>query len=207
MKKSDPCRRVPRFGSRHVPCEIACVLKVKPRLAPKGNPRARSAYVLSAYPGEEAVAAGTVIANVHSEGVTSPTPRSVEDNTRTMLRILLVEDHPHLAEELRTTLEELVDAHIVATAAAEADACAWMDGRTNGCDVAIINIFLRKGSGLGVLKHMARYERPPQRVVLTNYATLDMRSRCRALGADAVFDKSTEVDELIDWLDMTNVRH
>ena len=94
---------------------------MKPPLAPKGNPRARSAYVLSAYPGEEAVAAGTVIANVHSEGVTSPTPRSVEDNTRTMLRILLIEDHPHLAEELRTTLEELVDAHIVATAAAEAE--------------------------------------------------------------------------------------
>ena len=111
------------------------MLNVKPPLAPKGNPRARSAYVLSAYPGEEAVATGTVIANVHSEGVTLPTPRSVEDNTRTMLRILLIEDHPHLAEELRTTLEELVDAHIVATAAAEADACAWMDGRTNGCAI------------------------------------------------------------------------
>ena len=124
-----------------------------------------------------------------------------------MLRILLVEDHPQLAEELRTTLEELVDARIVATAAAEAEACAWMDGRTNGCDVALIDIFLRQGNGLGVLEHMASYERPPQRVVLTNYATSDMRSRCRALGADAVFDKSTEVDELIDWLAMANVRH
>jgi DNA-binding NarL/FixJ family response regulator len=124
-----------------------------------------------------------------------------------MLRILLVEDHPQLAEELRTTLEELVDARIVATAAAEAEACAWMDGRTNGCDVAIIDIFLRQGNGLGVLEHMASYERPPHRVVLTNYATLDMRSRCRALGADAVFDKSTEVDELIDWLGTTDVRH
>ena len=124
-----------------------------------------------------------------------------------MLRILLVEDHPQLAEELRTTLEELVDARIVATAAAEAEACAWIYGRTNGCDVALIDIFLRQGNGLGVLEHMASYERPPQRVVLTNYATSDMRSRCRALGADAVFDKSTEVDELIDWLAMTNVRH
>jgi Response regulator containing a CheY-like receiver domain and an HTH DNA-binding domain len=124
-----------------------------------------------------------------------------------MLRILLVEDHPQLAEELRTTLEELVDARIVATAAAEAEACAWMDARTNGCDVAVIDIFLRQGNGLGVLEHMASYERPPQRVVLTNYATSDMRSRCRALGADAVFDKSTEVDELLDWLGTTNVRH
>jgi len=114
------------------------VLKVKPPLAPKGNPRARSAYVLWAYPGEEAVAADTVIAKVHSEGVTSPTPRSVEDNTRTMLRILLVEDHPHLAEELRTTLEELVDAHIVATAATEADACAWMIDRVVARTMALV---------------------------------------------------------------------
>ena len=110
-------------------CRARCVrAQVQPPLAPKGNPRARSAYALSACPAEKPVAAGAVIANVHSDGGDVATPRSVEDNTRTMLCILLVEDHPHLAEELRTTLEELVDAHIVATAAAEADACAWMDG-------------------------------------------------------------------------------
>ena len=31
--------------------------------------------------------------------------------------------------------------------------------------------------------------------VLTNYATADLRKACVRLGADAVFDKSTELDE------------
>ena len=36
-------------------------------------------------------------------------------------------------------------------------------------------------------------------VVLSNYATTDMRKRCSQLGADAVFDKSNEIDALIDY--------
>ena len=36
-------------------------------------------------------------------------------------------------------------------------------------------------------------------VVLTNYATPDIRSRCRQLGVDAVFDKSTDIDALIAY--------
>jgi two-component system OmpR family response regulator len=123
-----------------------------------------------------------------------------------MLRILLVEDNARNVENLRGTLEELAQTRVVAVAAAQDQACAWMDARTNGCDVAIIDIFLKAGNGLGVLEHMATYDRPPRRVVLTNYATQDMRSRCRALGADAVFDKSTEIDELVEWLAASEVR-
>ena len=117
-----------------------------------------------------------------------------------MLRVLLVEDNPLLVKELQAALEELAGARVVATAATEDEACTWMDARTQGCDVAIIDILLKSGSGLGVLEHMAAYQRPPRRVVLTNYAARDMRGRCRALGADAVFDKSTEIDELVAWL-------
>jgi hypothetical protein len=43
---------------------------------------------------------------------------------------------------------------------------------------------------------------PTQRykmVVLSNYATLDMRSKCLELGADRVFDKSNEIDALISY--------
>ena len=81
-----------------------------------------------------------------------------------------------------------------------------MDGRTDGRDVAIIDMFLAQGNGLSILQHMQSYQRPPERVVLTNYATDDMRTRCRELGAEAIFDKSTEIQELIDWL-ATRVRH
>jgi len=36
-------------------------------------------------------------------------------------------------------------------------------------------------------------------VVLTNYATPDMRNICRDLGADRVFDKSSELESLIAY--------
>jgi len=63
----------------------------------------------------------------------------------------------------------------------------------------IIDIFLKAGSGLEVLKR-AHVLRPEAKlVVLTNYATPDMRRRCSQLGADRVFDKSAELEELLSY--------
>ena len=41
--------------------------------------------------------------------------------------------------------------------------------------------------------------RHAKRVVLTNYATSDMREKCKALGAHRVFDKSTDLDDLVSY--------
>ena len=42
--------------------------------------------------------------------------------------------------------------------------------------------------------------KPNQKIiVLSNHATNDVRWRCAQLGADAVFDKSTEIDALVDY--------
>jgi DNA-binding NarL/FixJ family response regulator len=122
------------------------------------------------------------------------------------LRALIVEDHSVVLESLQGLLEDLGSVDVVGTASAEADACHWMDSRTQACDVAIVDIFLRGGSGLGVLERIARYERPPERVVVTNYATDAMKARCRELGAVEVFDKATEIEQLLDWLG-SRVRH
>ena len=35
--------------------------------------------------------------------------------------------------------------------------------------------------------------------MLSNHATSDMRRRCAQLGADAVFDKSTEIEALVEY--------
>ena len=43
--------------------------------------------------------------------------------------------------------------------------------------------------------------------MLTNYATPEMRRQALLLGADAVFDKSTEIDALIDFLEALNGPH
>ena len=67
------------------------------------------------------------------------------------------------------------------------------------CDLMIIDIFLRTGSGLEVLRHARELMPGTRLVMLTNYATPDMRRRCLALGADRVFDKSAELEDLLAY--------
>ncbi len=115
------------------------------------------------------------------------------------LRTYLVEDSPVIRENLTAALEELVDIDIVGTADSEAAATDWLQQRPEGWDLVVIDIFLKSGSGLGVLAS-CRDRDPKQRlVVLSNYATADMRRKCTELGADAVFDKSNEIDALVAY--------
>jgi two-component system OmpR family response regulator len=49
------------------------------------------------------------------------------------------------------------------------------------------------------LKNCGHHAGQQRVIVLSNYATADIRARCLALGADAVFDKSTELDIFLDY--------
>jgi DNA-binding NarL/FixJ family response regulator len=111
----------------------------------------------------------------------------------------IVEDSPIILDNLVATLEELAPVKVVGTAADEASAVRWLVDPAHECELVIIDVFLKSGSGLGVLKSAARAGLRGKRVVLTNYATPDLREKCAALGADRVFDKSGELDELIDY--------
>lgn len=115
------------------------------------------------------------------------------------LRFFLVEDSEVIRQNLIATLEEILSMQVVGWAADEATAVDWMGqhAQAPSCDLMIIDIFLRTGTGLEVLRR-ARQALPQTRlVVLSNYATSEMRQRCLQLGADRVFDKSAELEELI----------
>lgn len=115
------------------------------------------------------------------------------------LKIYIVEDNPTIRENLIGTLEELAGVTAVGMAETENDGKAWLTDRQQEWDLAIVDLFLKQGSGLGVLA--ACRDRPARRkvVVLSNYATADIRQRCAQLGVDAVFDKSNEIDGLVDF--------
>ena len=115
-----------------------------------------------------------------------------------ILRAFIVEDSPVIRENLVATLEELVPLKVLGYADSERAAVAWLDDPAHDCDLVIVDLFLRQGSGLQVLEHLGRTGRHADRVVLTNYATADVRRRCIGLGASRVFDKSGEIDALID---------
>jgi DNA-binding NarL/FixJ family response regulator len=115
------------------------------------------------------------------------------------LSCFVVEDSAIIRQNLIATLEELLPMRVVGTAADERAALAWMRSPGARCDLLIIDIFLKSGTGLEVLRQ-ARALRPEARlVVLTNYATADMRRRCAELGAHRVFDKSAELEELLAY--------
>lgn len=117
------------------------------------------------------------------------------------LRAFIVEDNPVILSNLVATLEELTDVTVVAHAGSEQDAVAQIGDLSEQLDLVIVDLFLRAGNGLGVLKFAQDRALPAQHVVLTNYATAEMRRRCMELGATRVFDKSGEIDELLAYCD------
>ncbi len=118
-----------------------------------------------------------------------------------VLKAYIVEDSPVILDSLIALLEEMVPVKVVGTADSEASAVAWLSEPGNRYDLVIIDIFLKSGSGLGVLKAMNGKAREHRAVVLSNYATSDMRRACLQLGADRVFDKSHEIDALVQYCD------
>ena len=115
------------------------------------------------------------------------------------LKTFIVEDSPIILESLVATLQEFAAAEVVGTAADESSAVGWLNQSGNHCDLVIIDIFLKSGSGIGVLRTAAKSRAAGKCIVLTNYATDDMRTLCTSLGADRVFDKSRELDELLAY--------
>lgn len=116
-----------------------------------------------------------------------------------ILKTYLVEDNPTIRDNLIATLEELASVDAVGTADNENDGKQWLLKNPQLWDLAILDLFLKEGSGLGVLA-ACRDRMPTQKVVvLSNYATADIRQRCAQLGVDAVFDKSNEIEALVDY--------
>lgn len=115
------------------------------------------------------------------------------------LKTYIVEDNPTIRENLIGTLEELACVIAVGTAETENEGKAWLNAKQHEWDLAIVDLFLKQGSGLGVLAACRDRTARQKVVVLSNYATADIRQRCAQLGVDAVFDKSNEIDALVDY--------
>jgi DNA-binding NarL/FixJ family response regulator len=115
-------------------------------------------------------------------------------------RIYIVEDSSIIRENLADALRENAPVEVIGSADDEATAIAWLRSHCDACDLVIIDIFLKSGSGLGVLKALGALSPAPQRIVLSNHATPEVRKKCLELGANEVFDKSNQLEEMLGWL-------
>ena len=120
------------------------------------------------------------------------------------LRILLVEDSPLLRSRLESMLSQYTAFKVTGMAAAEAEAVEKLE--TVPYDAIVVDVELRPGSGIGVIREArARNRNLPEGghvwiVVLTNYDLPTVRERCMSAGADYFLDKMREIDQLMPIL-------
>ena len=120
------------------------------------------------------------------------------------LRILLVEDSPLLRSRLESMLSQYAAFKVTGLASAEAEAVEKLD--TVAYDAIVVDVELRPGSGIGVIR-AARARNHDKGdgshvwiIVLTNYDLPTVRERCMAAGADHFLDKMREIDQLMPIL-------
>jgi len=114
------------------------------------------------------------------------------------LAVFLVEDNAEIHENLVGALEELTCVKVVGGAPTEEAALDWVAQHTEW-DLLIVDLFLKGGSGMRLVQRVQR-ARPEQKIIVfSNYVNASVRKRCAQLGVDAVFDKSTEIDALVDY--------
>ena len=111
----------------------------------------------------------------------------------------LAEDNEAIARNLIETLQEICEVKVVAVGSTQTEASQWLALHDSEWDLAIVDLFLKEGSGLGVLAGCRNRPVRQKIVVLTNYATPEIRKRATELGANAVFDKSSELEQLFAY--------
>lgn len=112
------------------------------------------------------------------------------------LRVALVEDSERIRARLAELVGEIPNVAVAFAAENEGEAVRLM--ASEPWDVLILDLQLKVGTGLGVLKAMQGLLSDPRRtaIVLTNYAFPQYRERSLALGAKHFFDKARDLPEL-----------
>lgn len=106
------------------------------------------------------------------------------------IRVFLVEDLGRTRSAMVSLLRSLDRFTVVGDATGEAQAARWLDENPGGWDLAIVDLMLEQGTGLGVVSHCATQQDRGKVIVYSGYANSALAQRCKALGADAVIDKA-----------------
>jgi len=116
------------------------------------------------------------------------------------LRVLLIEDSPLIRERLAESLATPGRVEIIGQADSEHAAIGLLAAAP--WDVMVLDLQLRHGTGLGVLRALtSRRPANAKVIVLTNYAFPQYRAKSLALGADFFFDKAREYHRVREVLD------
>lgn len=117
------------------------------------------------------------------------------------LKVVLIEDSLPQRDALGAMLGELSGVEVIGGADDERSALELLQRARP--DLAIVDLKLRAGSGIGVLRALLgnpdRFGHP-RTVVYSSHSQALIRERCLALGADRFFDKDTDTEQLLAYV-------
>ena len=109
------------------------------------------------------------------------------------LRVFLVEDFPPVRDLIVENLQEIAGLELAGVAEGEQDALSWLN--SHPCDVLILDLELRQGNGLGVLKALQPASNLVK-IVYSNHVSSNIRSLAERFGASYFFDKTLDTPKL-----------
>ncbi|GAA0806422.1 hypothetical protein GCM10009078_45020 [Cupriavidus gilardii] len=111
------------------------------------------------------------------------------------LRVLLIEDSAVLRSMLLEYLNAFSFVETVDWADTESTAIRLFE--SGRYEVVIVDLQLRQGNGINVLRAIQKAQAPGIRIVYTNHAQVPTyRRQCAEAGADYFFDKSLELEQV-----------
>ncbi|SDO69773.1 Response regulator receiver domain-containing protein [Rhodoferax sp. OV413] len=114
------------------------------------------------------------------------------------MRVVVLEDSAVVLRELELILRAM-GAKLVFTTATADEAMDWFRLNPSAWDLVVIDLFLASGNGFQLLD-ICRGRSPAQRaVILSNYSGSYVREHALRAGADAFFDKSFDMEKMVDF--------
>lgn len=117
------------------------------------------------------------------------------------MRVFLVEDLPAVRTLVIENLEDIHGLKLAGYAETEQSALDWLDG--HDCEVLILDLELKEGNGIGVLKQLAANGSQPElvKIIYSNHVGQNIRRLASKFGASYFFDKSLDTPQLRSLLE------
>jgi two-component system OmpR family response regulator len=114
------------------------------------------------------------------------------------MTIFLVEDDPKIRSFLIPLINSACDGPVIGYAETELEALDWLHDH-HGWTLAVLDVMLREGSGINVLAQCQNRKLGQAVVMLTNSATPEIRTKAAEFGANAIFDKTVELEQFLEF--------
>ena len=121
---------------------------------------------------------------------------SLSSGHQTSLQVMLVEDSHIISDLISENLSHIPNLKLLGIAETESEALAMLHAQP--CDVLILDIQLRQGNGINLLRVLSSdsaYARTVK-IVLSNHVSGTYRRICEQYGVQFFFDKTSEFPQL-----------